>query len=459
MANLTPEEVLEIRNELDELRPHFEASLELVASAFNSYRKQAGKFLIRAIIPRDPKIKELPRIMKKIRKAREGGQNIGIRDLGDIIGLKVLCPYPSDVDEVIGWMENNDMFQLLTPRGKAKRDSETGYRGYNFDLTFPEETLRIYPYFRGLKCEVQIKTMLQEAWDAWTHDVVYDPETEKSPEEGHKHLFRLLADELMIVDKKSEVLKSQILKEARAAERRRRAAAVMYFTEAKPFLATFGIADVKPLKRSELKTVAARLDEYVRENGVSSIVCKSTMLIGLIQNDPYYENLALQHAESFVRSNVTFAEAYAVKASVCWARGDFDDAIQLTERAIELAEANEVLSKNRKLVDWKGNYAYWVGEALCAGTLENPGPRDRAITYMQEIMTNPLFSAEPGFKDTMGFLEIVLGEDREAVNRGRRLIEEARLAVGGEAVDLAESFFVKHECLALAKLDRLVGRS
>lgn len=460
MSSLTSEEVLQIREELDELRPRFEAALEFVASTFTTYRKQAGRFLIRAIIPRDPKIKEFPRILRKVREAKENGKDLKLKDVGDIIGLKVLCPYPTDVDEVIAWMKSNDMIKVLTPDDAAKKESETGYRGYNFVVTFPEETLQVYPHFRGLKCEVQIKTMLQEAWDAWTHDVVYDPETKEDPEEGHKYLFKLLADDLKSLDEKSKTLKRQIQKEEKNAERRRRAAAVMYFSEAKSLLADLGVVEAKPLTPRELKEVAGKLEEYLNKNGLSSILCKATMVIGLMQNDPYYENLALQHAESMVRSNPTSAEAYAVKASICWARGEFNDAIRFTEKAIDLIEAGQTAS-SRRLWEWKGNFAYWVGEAVLDGTLDTSSAKDKGIDYMKEIMKDPALSTEPGFMDTAGFLDIVLGNTREEVDQGRRRIQEARKAATGDvAVDvaeLAEAFFVKHECIALRKLEVFVG--
>lgn len=382
MPGLTPQEILQTRDQLDELRPNFEAALDFVVNTFTAYRKQAGRFLIRAIVPRDPKIKELARILGKISEARQNGKDLKLKEVGDIIGLKVLCPYRSDVDVVIAWMKSNDIIEVLTPEDVAKKESETGYRGYNFLVTFPEETLQIYPHFRGLKCEVQIKTMLQEAWDAWTHDVVYDPETKIRPEEAYKYLFKLLADELKILDEKSETLKRQIQKEEKEAERRRRAAAVMYFGEAKSLLAELGVVEAKPLNPHELKQVAARLDVHFKKHGVSSILCKATMVIGLIQNDPYYENLALEHAESLVRSSPTSAEAYAVNASICWARGEFNDAIRLTEKAIELGEADGTLS-GRRLWGWKGNLAYWVGEAILDGTLDNPSAKDKAIGYIK----------------------------------------------------------------------------
>lgn len=73
-------------------------------------------------------------------------------------------------------------------------------------------------------------------------------------------------------------------------------------------------------------------------------------------------------------------------------------------------------------------------------------------------MEDPTLSTEPGFIDTAGFLDIVQGNTREEIDRGRDRIAKARTAATGDVAELAETFFLKHECIALRKLERLVSR-
>src|SRR5437879_3082521 len=92
---------------------------------------------------------------------------------------------------------------------KARRRRENGYRGFHFVVGLSEPLLVANEDLMGIRCEVQVKTMLEEAWDAKTHDVSYRREKDVAP--GLLIEMKRVSAELAELDMRSEQLKQLIL--------------------------------------------------------------------------------------------------------------------------------------------------------------------------------------------------------------------------------------------------------
>ena len=104
--------------------------------------KQQGRFL-----------KEVWKIAATM--AKHGYENLW--DVHDVIGMTVVVPYPSDIDvvrEFITAHSTAGTWQIY----KEKRKDMHGYYAYHFVVTLRETVLS------SIKCEIQIKTVLQDAW-------------------------------------------------------------------------------------------------------------------------------------------------------------------------------------------------------------------------------------------------------------------------------------------------------
>lgn len=123
---------------------------------------------IRVVLSRhEPK--SLDSVIDKISRQRKNNPNYDFNDVDDLIGIKILCPYLSNAKEVGEWLYKKKDFTITpTTQKQAWVSRKTGYRGYHF---IAEPNPGTYPDWMGLKCEIQVKTMCQEAWDAQTHDI------------------------------------------------------------------------------------------------------------------------------------------------------------------------------------------------------------------------------------------------------------------------------------------------
>jgi ppGpp synthetase/RelA/SpoT-type nucleotidyltranferase len=149
---------------LDLLRRVTESVSELrkthVASITNAYERPDSGF---------GPFKESVKIAAKLRK--KGGVGAGARDLtelGDVVGYTVVVQYPDEREPLYTALRAELARHDVTVGELEKHENKGGYfahhaiceRRYGSDV---------------LKCEVQIKTMLHDAWSKKMHDLTYKP--------------------------------------------------------------------------------------------------------------------------------------------------------------------------------------------------------------------------------------------------------------------------------------------
>ncbi|WBU58801.1 GTP pyrophosphokinase [Paracoccus sediminicola] len=121
-------------------------------------------------------------ILKFIRKYRSGleqaSENYTIRDhISDIIGLRVVCLYESDIKKVISEFESE--FEVIEITDKSAEiegtDATFGYKGTHADLKIkpPRSEFSEYRRFKDFQFEVQIRTVVQDAWSTLDHKIKY----------------------------------------------------------------------------------------------------------------------------------------------------------------------------------------------------------------------------------------------------------------------------------------------
>lgn len=188
--------------------------------------KRAHSLTVRIVFSREPMVKSFGNIIEKIEKRRkEKDPTYGYGNLPDIIAVTVLCPYKSDTEEFIPWLENS--FDIIE---QEYQDNPLGHRGYHYTVTVPDETALAHPDFRDVRCEIQVKTILEEAFDAKSHDLTFK-ERSGPVDEELKNQFGVLSSALKGIDEQSEFLKDLIMREERELELRREAATLAYLAK------------------------------------------------------------------------------------------------------------------------------------------------------------------------------------------------------------------------------------
>lgn len=101
-----------------------------------------------------------------------------IRDyITDLIGLRVVCLYEKDVFSVRSVLENEFEVADITDKIAAVEGSEAsfGYKGLHMDLKLcpPRADMREYKLFGDLSFEIQIRSIIQDAWSVLDHKIKY----------------------------------------------------------------------------------------------------------------------------------------------------------------------------------------------------------------------------------------------------------------------------------------------
>jgi len=127
----------------------------------------------------------------------------------DLAGVRIIAYFPSDVDKIVSLIEKE--FNIDSKHSRDKRLSSDpaifGYASVHFVVEFRPEMLKLpeYSIFDKMKCEIQVRTILQHAWAEIEHDIVY-----KSPGEipfRVRRRFACLAGLLEIADREFESLR------------------------------------------------------------------------------------------------------------------------------------------------------------------------------------------------------------------------------------------------------------
>lgn len=127
----------------------------------------------------------------------------------DIIGIRVICIYESDIDKVASVL--CDQFTLIEKTDKIKiiekSDREFGYKGIHLDLCLDRSRQKLpeHKAFSGQRFEVQIRTIVQDAWSEIDHRLKYKKDI---PQELRRRIHRLAAL-FELADQEFESVKDQ----------------------------------------------------------------------------------------------------------------------------------------------------------------------------------------------------------------------------------------------------------
>lgn len=118
----------------------------------------------------DEKIKRKKREEKKIYR--------NLREIEDLAGVRVVFYLESQKDAFLEVVQKE--FDSKSLRIERK-DRPGGYRSVHciFSLDKSREKLPEYRRFKGLKCEIQLTSVLYHAWSEIEHDIIYKPNEDK----------------------------------------------------------------------------------------------------------------------------------------------------------------------------------------------------------------------------------------------------------------------------------------
>lgn len=119
------------------------------------------------------RVKRFEAYFEKLRNLQEKGKPGGRARLSDMLGLRIVCPFLEDIETIKDLITSN--FEVAEIDWKATQHSfrEFGYDSVHMLVKLEKGILReTIPGTRRV-CEVQLRTILQDAWAEVEHELVY----------------------------------------------------------------------------------------------------------------------------------------------------------------------------------------------------------------------------------------------------------------------------------------------
>ena len=111
-------------------------------------------------------------------KLEEAQTPYEIKDhITDLIGVRVISLYEADIEKIKDVL--SEEFEIIEITDKIKdiesKESSFGYKGLHVDLRLkpPRNTMREYSRYAEFRFEVQIRTIIQDAWSVLDHKIKY----------------------------------------------------------------------------------------------------------------------------------------------------------------------------------------------------------------------------------------------------------------------------------------------
>jgi putative GTP pyrophosphokinase len=117
--------------------------------------------------------KEFDSYYKKYLRILKNGGDVTISDL---IGLRVICPFLEDLSAAEQVIRGHFTVTELDHKGSAFSFKEFGYESIHLLIEIPQELLEKYGDCLCTQAEIQIRTILQDAWAEVEHELVYKAE-------------------------------------------------------------------------------------------------------------------------------------------------------------------------------------------------------------------------------------------------------------------------------------------
>lgn len=143
---------------------------------------------------------------------RKQNKYADLEEITDIAGVRIITYYAEDVDKIADIIESEfivDRENSIDKRESLEPD-RFGYCSVHYVVNMSEErtALRECQAYKGLKCEIQIRSVLQHAWAEIEHDIGYKSEI-AVPKEMRRSFSRL-AGLLEIADKEFNEIRSSL---------------------------------------------------------------------------------------------------------------------------------------------------------------------------------------------------------------------------------------------------------
>jgi len=230
----------------EDLYPVYDEILQSLNVQVRSVLKAGGSFSTIKC-----RVKRFETYFDKLIKMSHHDQGSDAAVITDLLGLRIVCPFLEDLKVVENLIKTNFNVVEIERKGLRRPVGEFGYDSVHFLIRIdPIYRKRELPYTASV-CEVQLRTILQDAWAEVEHELIYKSDI-TLPNESIRRKLASLNATLTLSDLIFQEIRDY-QKEIRERDRKRRQSLEVRLSETPgigqdlPVLPDSGIAPVEPI--------------------------------------------------------------------------------------------------------------------------------------------------------------------------------------------------------------------
>ncbi len=156
--------------------------------------------------PTTPRIKSIDSIDRKLAKKDLEFNLYNISEnIKDIVLSRIICLDLDDVNEMVNIIKNTPIINIVQEKDYITNPKKSGYRAHHLIVEVPVElSSGVIP----VRCEIQVRTVLMDAWSSLEHEIIYKNEncSEQSKTMLRDYSYLLASmDDTMLKIKRYEV--------------------------------------------------------------------------------------------------------------------------------------------------------------------------------------------------------------------------------------------------------------
>ncbi len=129
-----------------------------------------------------------------IKKLQKKGYEVTIPNLinhvHDMIGVRIVCSFLSDVYQIVDLLKKSKQFEIRQEKNYIEEPKESGYISYHLNVLIP---LHLGDTDQLVEAEIQIRTIAMDFWASLDHKMQYKFPTE-IPDEIKEEMFNCSID-------------------------------------------------------------------------------------------------------------------------------------------------------------------------------------------------------------------------------------------------------------------------
>lgn len=109
---------------------------------------------------------------KVLKKIRHGIAPDQVR-IHDVLGMRIICPFLEDLKKIEDIVREHFTVLEEEKKGAPQSFKEFGYESTHFLVSLPADIVARWELVEPPPCEIQVRTILQDAWAEVEHELVY----------------------------------------------------------------------------------------------------------------------------------------------------------------------------------------------------------------------------------------------------------------------------------------------